>query len=80
LQQGIAAEKKAGASQWGRRLARLVGEKFGVHMVENQAKNEGTYQRKDICIKCAKSPMPPVSVLTDMLDRVDRVDTRQRGS
>lgn len=69
----IVPEKNAAPSQWGRRLARLVGEKFGVQMVENQAKNEGTYQRKDICIKCAKSPMPPVSVLVDMLDRVDQL-------
>jgi hypothetical protein len=71
--QQIAAEKNAAPSQWGRRLARLVGEKFGVQMVENHAKNEGTYKRKDICIKCAKSPMPPVSVLVDMLDRVDQL-------
>jgi hypothetical protein len=68
-----AVEKNSAPSQWGRRLARLVGEKFGVDMVENHAKNEGTYRRKDICIKCAKSPMPPVSVLVDMLDRVDQL-------
>ncbi len=71
--QEIVTEKNVAPSQWGRRLARLVGEKFGVQMVENQAKNEGTYQRKDICIKCAKSPMPPVSVLVDMLERVDQL-------
>ena len=69
----IAVEKNAAPSQWGRRLARLVGEKFGVQMVENHAKNEGTFAGKDICIKCAKSPMPPVSVLVEMLDRVDQL-------
>ena len=69
----IAVEKNAAPSQWGRRLARLVGEKFGVQMVENHAKNEGTYKGKDICIKCAKSTMPPVSVLIEMLDRVDQL-------
>ena len=69
----IAVEKNAAPSQWGRRLARLVGEKFGVHMVENHAKNEGTYKGKDICIKCAKSPMPPVSILIEMLDRIDQL-------
>lgn len=69
----IAVEKNAAPSQWGRRLARLVGEKFGVQMVENHAKNEGIYKGKDICIKCAKSPMPPVSVLIEMLDRVDQL-------
>lgn len=71
--QDLTVEKNAAPSQWGRRLARLVGEKFGVQMVENQAKNEGTYKGKDICIKCAKSPMPPVSVLIEMLERVDQV-------
>lgn len=69
----ISAEKNAAPSQWGRRLARLVGEKFGVQMVENHAKNEGTFQGKDICIKCAKSHMPPVSVLVEMLDRIDQL-------
>src|SRR5690606_29824033 len=44
--QEIEAEKNAAPSQWGRRLARLVGEKFGVHMVENHAKNEGTFKGK----------------------------------
>lgn len=71
--QEIEAEKNAAPSQWGRRLARLVGEKFGVQMVENHAKNEGSIKGKDICIKCAKSPMPPVSVLVEMLDRVDQL-------
>lgn len=60
-------------SQWGRRLARLVGDKFGVQMSENLSKNEGTYRGKDIVIKCAKSQMPPVSVLIDMLERLDEL-------
>lgn len=67
----IYIEKNAAPSQWGRRLARLVGAKFGVEMVENQSKNEGNWRGKDIVIKCAKSPMPPVSVLVEMLDRLD---------
>jgi hypothetical protein len=66
-------EKNAPPSQWGRRMARMVGEKFGVNMVENHARNEGTYRNKDIVIKCAKSLMPPVSVLVDVLDRVDEL-------
>ncbi|MEO6907111.1 MAG: hypothetical protein ABI210_04400 [Abditibacteriaceae bacterium] len=67
----IYVEKNAALSQWGRRLARHVGAKFGAEMVENQSKNEGNWRGKDIVIKCAKSPMPPVSVLVEMLDRLD---------
>jgi hypothetical protein len=67
------ADKNIAPSQWGRRLARLVGDKFGVHMSENMSKNEGTYRGRDIVIKCAKSPMPPVSVLIDMVDRIDEL-------
>lgn len=66
-------EKNVAPTQWGRRMARLVGEKFGVQMVENHARNEGVYRKKDIVIKCAKSIMPPVSVLNDVLDRVDEL-------
>lgn len=69
----IAVEKNAAPSQWGRRMARLVGEKLHVNMVENHARNEGTYKGRDIVIKCAKSTMPPVSVLVDVLDRIDEV-------
>jgi hypothetical protein len=42
-------------------------------MVENHARNEGTYRGRDVVIKCAKSLMPPVSVLVDVLDRVDEM-------
>jgi hypothetical protein len=66
-------EKNAAPSQWGRRLARLVGDKFGVKMSDNWSKNEGTWRKKDIVIKCAKSTMPPVSVLVPMLDRIDQL-------
>jgi hypothetical protein len=66
-------DKNTAPSQWGRRMARLVGEKFGVQMSENHSKNEGIYKRKDIVIKCAKSTMPPVSVLVDMLERIDQL-------
>lgn len=67
------AEKNAAPSQWGRRLARRTGEKFGVQMVENHARNFGTWQGKVIIIKCAKSTMPPVSVLESNLDRTDEL-------
>ena len=66
-------EKNTAPSQWGRRLARAVGDKFGVKMSSNQAKNEGAYLRKDIVIKCAKSTAPPIFVLSDMLERIDEV-------
>lgn len=72
-QKDKAEEKNMAPSQWGRRLARLVGEKFGVVMSENRSKNEGTYRGQEIAIKCAKSPMPPVSVLVDMLERIDQL-------
>lgn len=64
-------DKNSAPSQWGRRLARLVGEKFNVSMSENLSKNEGTVRGRDIVIKCAKSQTPPVSVLNDMIDRLD---------
>lgn len=67
------AEKNVAPSQWGRRLARLTGEKFGVTMSDNMSKNEGAYGGKDIVIKCAKSTMPPVAILIDMLERVDEL-------
>ncbi len=66
-------EKNQAPSQWGRRLARIVGDKFGVKMSSNFARNEGTFGKKDIVIKCAKSTSPPIFVLTDTLDRVDEV-------
>lgn len=66
-------EKNAAPSQWGRRLARVVGDKFGVAMSGNFSKNEGIYGGKDIVIKCAKSPMPPVAILIDMLERIDEL-------
>ena len=67
------AEKNTAPSQWGRRLARLVGHKFGVVMSDNFSKNEGTYRGKEIAIKCAKSSMPPIAILISMLDRLDEV-------
>ena len=67
------AEKNTAPSQWGRRLARLVGAKFGVTMSANLSKNEGTFRRKNIIIKCAKSPMPPVSVLARTLEHIDQL-------
>jgi hypothetical protein len=58
---------------WGRRLARLVGEKFGVQMISDRAKNEGTRSKTRIVIKCAKSPFPPIFVTLEMLERTDEV-------
>ena len=66
-------EKNSAPSQWGRRLARRVGAKFGVAMTENQSKNEGRIRGRDIVIKCAKSQTPPVSVLGEMMDRIDEL-------
>ena len=60
-------------SQWGRRLARLVGEKFNVKMSDNWSKNVGIWQERNIVIKCAKSPMPPVSVLIGTLESIDEL-------
>jgi len=58
-------------SQWGRRLARLVGAKYGVQMSQNWSKNEGVIGGKTVVIKCAKSTVPPVTVLISMLERLD---------
>lgn len=66
-------EKNAAPSQWGRRLARCIGEKFGVQMVENHARNFGVFKGKSVIIKCAKSPKPPVSILESNLDRTDEL-------
>jgi hypothetical protein len=66
-------EPNAAPSQWGRRLARLAGARFGVEMVDNHARNEGTIGERNIVIKCAKSLMPPVSVLTEMMERLDQL-------
>lgn len=60
-------------SAWGRRLARLVGANFGVNMVADRSKNEGTHGRTCVVIKCAKSPVPPIFVSAEMLQRVDEV-------
>ena len=68
-----ADEKNAPPSQWGRRLARCVGEKFGVQMVENHAKNIGFFGGKTVMIKCAKSQTPPVSILESNLERTDEL-------
>ena len=63
----------AAPSQWGRRLARAVGEQFGVQMSPNHARNEGEWRARAIVIKCAKSTTPPISVLATMLERLDEV-------
>lgn len=58
---------------WGRRVARLVGDNFGVRMVADRAKNEGEQGKKRVVIKCAKSTIPPIFVSAEMLTRVDEV-------
>ncbi|PQV64788.1 hypothetical protein B1R32_10355 [Abditibacterium utsteinense] len=58
---------------WGRRVARLVGDKFGVQMVADRSKNEGARGKTRVVIKCAKSRVAPIFVLTQMLSRVDEV-------
>jgi hypothetical protein len=58
---------------WGRRLARLVGTNFGVQMVADRSKNEGTRGKTCVVIKCAKSPVPPIFISAEMLQRVDEV-------
>jgi len=67
------SDRNIAPTQWGRRLARLVGDKFGVAMSDNYSKNEGRLRGKDLVIKCAKSQTPPISVLTEMLERLDEV-------
>ncbi len=66
-------EANSAPSQWGRRLARAVGARFGVAMVSNRARNEGEWQGREVAIKCAKSTAPPISVLVSSLDRLDEV-------
>jgi hypothetical protein len=58
---------------WGRRVARLVGATFGVEMVADRSKNEGTLGQKRIVIKCAKSATPPIFITTEMLQRADEI-------
>lgn len=66
-------ERNSAPTQWGRRLARRIGDKFGVKMVDNHAKNIGVYRGKKIIIKCAKSITPPVSILESNLERTDEL-------
>lgn len=67
------SDRNIAPTQWGRRLARLVGQKFNVAMCDNYSKNEGRLRGRDLVIKCAKSQTPPISVLTEMLGRLDDV-------
>ncbi len=66
-------EPNAAPSQWARRLARVVGAKFGVQMSPNHANNRGEFGARSVVIKCAKSTMPPVSVLASMLNDLDEL-------
>ena len=58
---------------WGRRLARLVGRRYGVKMSRNRAINEGMWERTPIIIKCAKSYQAPIQVSANSLERVGEV-------
>lgn len=58
---------------WGRRLARLVGRRYGVKMSRNRAINEGMLDRTPIIIKCAKSYQAPIQVSAPSLERVSEV-------
>lgn len=58
---------------WGRRLARLVGRRYGVKMSRNRAINEGTLDHTPVIIKCAKSYQAPIQVSASSLERVSEV-------
>ena len=67
------AEVNQGPTMWGRRLARLVGRRYGVKMSRNRAINEGTLDRTPVIIKCAKSYQAPIQVSAASLERVTEV-------
>lgn len=67
------AEVNQAPQMWGRRLARLVGRRYGVKMSRNRALNEGTFERTPIIIKCAKSYQAPIQISANSLERVGEV-------
>ena len=67
------AEVNQAPTMWGRRLARLVGRRYGVKMSRNRAINEGVFGRTPIVIKCAKSYQAPIQVSANSLERVGEV-------
>ncbi len=66
-------EVNQGPTMWGRRLARLVGRRYGVKMSRNRAINEGTLDRTPVIIKCAKSYQAPIQVSATSLERVSEI-------
>ena len=60
-------------SLWHRRLARLVGRKWGVQMERKRNLSEGTLDGRLIAIRCAKSKTPPITVSAATLERVNEV-------
>ncbi len=67
------AEVNLAPGMWGRRLARLVGRRYGVKMSRNRAINEGVFGRTPVIIKCAKSYQAPIQVSANSLERVGEV-------
>ena len=67
------AEVNQAPLMWGRRLARLVGRRYGIKMSRNRAINEGMWERTPIIIKCAKSYQAPIQVSANSLERVGEV-------
>ena len=67
------AEVNQAPTMWGRRLARLVGRRYGVKMSRNRAINEGLFERTPVIIKCAKSYQAPIQVSANSLERVGEV-------
>jgi len=60
-------------SLWHRRLARLVGRKWGIRMERKGNLSEGTLDGRVIAIRCAKSKTPPIAVTAATLERVHEV-------
>ncbi len=60
-------------TQWHRRLARLVGRKWGVQMDPRGNVSEGVLDGRVIAIRCAKSKTPPITVTAATLERVHEV-------
>lgn len=67
------AEVNQAPLMWGRRLARLVGRRYGVKMSRNRALNEGMWERTPVIIKCAKSYGAPIQISANSLERVGEV-------
>jgi len=58
---------------WSRRMARLIGRKFGVKMTSHLSQTDGMHERTPIVIKCAKSYRAPIALSQKTLERVSVV-------